>query len=255
MHPVVAIARDAQAEAERMQRLAALRAMEREYVKVRHMNPREANTWLDNKQQQAARRVQGHWRGIRVRRTLGVISSALEAKQRERAALAIQAQARTRLRHRRQAGRLREQRDDTRAGLVLELPLIQKRILDECESYRLVDARTVADVVSDAARALSDWGEVRQRSNICAVQRQRKRAETAELCARLRAVRTLDDCAALADIEHLRGAKRGAVAPEHVRLHESLMRAAQLEAEAAEKAAAAATGASSGGHSSAAAAI
>ena len=227
----------------RVERMAVLRRMEREYPAVRQMTPREAAAFFDSKGDVAAARVQSAWRGARVRRSIGLFRSTLGEARRAHAAASIQRVERRRRHVRRKHAELRAERDSARAALELELPLIQKRIVDEATQFRLVEAKTPAQFVVEAEHTLADWAELRRRSAIRAAQRQAARADARDIVRSLQAARLVDpDCAHEA-IAHLRPlARRGAdapPAPEHARLHVSMTRLAQLDADVAAKAKAA----------------
>jgi len=250
MNPLVRAAGErAASAAERQDRMAALRALEREYLAVRQMAPRDAHQFIDQKVHVAAQRVQSLWRGTRVRRSIAQVRSLHAAKRRDRAAEAIQRHERRRARQRQQATQLRQDRDQARAELVQELPLIRKLIIDGCRDYRLVEARTARDVTYDATRILGEWAELRQRSNLRAAQRIQRRAEASLLFEHLAAVKTTDDCEH-EGISHIRpltrGGKEKPPSAEDLRLHLAATRVARLEADAAQSNIAAVRAAASG---------
>lgn len=241
MNPVVRrAAEDVASHERRHERMSALRQMEREYLAVRQMTPRDAASFLGSRDDVAAVRVQSLWRGMRVRRSIGLVRSALGEAQRARAAAAIQRTERRRRNARRQHAALRAERDSAREGLLLELPYIQKRIVDEVAQYRMLEPKSTADFTREIERTLADWAELRRRSGIKATQRQKARADAREILCSLEAAKSVDpDCAHQA-IAHLRPpARRGVEAPpsaEHVRLHRAMVRLALLDADAAAKA-------------------
>lgn len=250
MNPLVRqAAEDVASHERRLDRMAALQRLEREYLALRQMTPRDAAAFFDGKRDRAAARLQGAWRGARARRTLGALSAAVGAARRERAVTVIQRIVRRRRRARRHLDELRAEREGARAGLLLELPLIQQRIVSEAGQFRLREASSAAELTRQIERTLADWAELRQRSAIKTTQRQSARAEARAIHASLQAARAVDPDCSHAEIAHLRPlARRGAEAPpapEHARLHRAMSGLARLDADAAaarERAAADAAG-------------
>mmetsp|Transcript_21647 Transcript_21647/g.51383 ORF Transcript_21647/g.51383 Transcript_21647/m.51383 type:complete len:173 (-) Transcript_21647:230-748(-) len=123
-----------------------------------------------------------------------------------------------------------------RAGLVLELPLIQKRILDEVADFRLYEPKSAAEAAGEAARALADWAELRRRSSLKTNQRQRAHTEARALLEGLQRAHDWSDCAH-ESLAHLRPLGRHGIearpSAEHVRLHRALTRMAELDADEA----------------------
>jgi hypothetical protein len=116
----------AAAEGRRAERLAALRRMEAEYLAVRGMAPGAAVRFIDARPERAAARVQSAWRGARVRRSLGLIRSALGEARHARAATVIQHAARRRARVAQDRAQARAAREVSRKRLELELPHINR---------------------------------------------------------------------------------------------------------------------------------
>ncbi|KAJ1632991.1 hypothetical protein T492DRAFT_867433, partial [Pavlovales sp. CCMP2436] len=237
MNPLVLQAAErVEAHERRNERMAALRQMEREYLAVRQMSPRDAALFLDSRGERAAARLQSSWRGARVRRSIALLRGAFAEQRQVAAAAEIQRAERRRRRVAAQVADLRSKRDETRAGLVLELPLIQKRILDEVADFRLYEPKSAAEAAGEAARALADWAELRRRSSLKTNQRQRAHTEARALLEGLQRAHDWSDCAH-ESLAHLRPLGRHGIearpSAEHVRLHRALTRMAELDADEA----------------------
>ncbi|KAJ1634364.1 hypothetical protein T492DRAFT_974031 [Pavlovales sp. CCMP2436] len=99
MNPLVLQAAEhVEANERRNERMAALRQMEREYLAVRQMSPRDAALFIDSRGERAAARLQSSWRGARVRRSIALLRGAFAEQRQVAAAAEIQRAERRRRR-------------------------------------------------------------------------------------------------------------------------------------------------------------